>query len=144
MYIHKQLTPKQKLFVKMYCGAANFNAAEAARRAGYAMKSSHVEGSRLLANANMQEAIEQEKAKVAQKIEINSQMIHEGLLREAQNPDNNGSTKVQAWTSLGRFVEGEKLRTEESGSVVFRWAGDDKEDEQEIIDVSKTLLHFDK
>lgn len=49
------LTPKQQKFLEAYLGEANFNATAAARIAGY--KSPHPEGSRLLRNATVAEAM---------------------------------------------------------------------------------------
>jgi phage terminase small subunit len=47
------LTTKQERFVLAYIGEARFNAAKAARMAGYAERSAHVEGHRLLRNADI-------------------------------------------------------------------------------------------
>lgn len=49
------LTPKQERFIQEYL--VDLNASAAARRAGYSPKNADVEGSRLLVNAKVQEAI---------------------------------------------------------------------------------------
>ena len=51
----ENLPPKRRAFVEAYCGAAQGNATKAARMAGYAKP--NPEGSRLLANASVAEAI---------------------------------------------------------------------------------------
>lgn len=57
------LPPKRRAFVEAFCGAANGNATEAARMAGY--KSPDPEGSRLLGNARVADAIAEIREKVS-------------------------------------------------------------------------------
>lgn len=67
----KKLTPKQQLFVSEYLKTGN--ATEAARRAGYACKSSHafeVQGNRLLRNAEVSRAIESKQTKRSERLEL--------------------------------------------------------------------------
>ena len=67
----KKLTPKQLLFVSEYLKTGN--ATEAARRAGYACKSSHafeVQGNRLLRNAEVSRAIEAKQTKRSERLEL--------------------------------------------------------------------------
>lgn len=67
----KKLTPKQQLFVSEYLKTGN--ATEAARRAGYACKSSHafeVQGNRLLRNAEVSRAIEAKQTKRSERLEL--------------------------------------------------------------------------
>lgn len=67
----KKLTPKQQLFVSEYLKTGN--ATEAARRAGYACKSSHafeVQGNRLLRNAEVSRAIEAKRTKRSERLEL--------------------------------------------------------------------------
>ena len=55
----KDLPVKQRRFVEEYCGAARFNGADAARRAGYSEKGARVRASELLTNRNIQKAIKE-------------------------------------------------------------------------------------
>ena len=52
---NRPLTPKQARFIEEYL--VDLNAKQAAIRAGYSVKSAHVEGSRLLINAKVAAAI---------------------------------------------------------------------------------------
>lgn len=52
------LTTKQRRFVEEYIGPANFNAAEAARRAGYSEKTARAIGSENLSKPDIAKAIE--------------------------------------------------------------------------------------
>ena len=52
------MTAKQKLFVDFYLGDAKLNAAKAARLAGYSRKRARIEGSELLARADVRAAID--------------------------------------------------------------------------------------
>jgi len=61
------LTAKQRLFIAAYL--ETWNAAEAARRAGYATKA-NVQGSRMLANASIQAEIESHIAAIMPKGEV--------------------------------------------------------------------------
>ena len=51
-----KLTDRQRRFVELYC-SNGFNATQAAIDAGYSEKGARTEGARLLANANIREAI---------------------------------------------------------------------------------------
>lgn len=62
----RELTEKQKLFVQQYL--VDFNATQAAIRAGYSPKTAVKQGSRLLTNADIQEHIEIEKKKTNEEL----------------------------------------------------------------------------
>jgi phage terminase small subunit len=53
--MRRGLTPKQERFVEAYCGPAEGNATEAARRAGYA--NANTQGPRLLVNEGVKQEI---------------------------------------------------------------------------------------
>ncbi len=61
------LTPKQERFVAEYL--VDLNGTQAAIRAGYAKSGARTEGARLLANADIAEAIATAQARVAEKAE---------------------------------------------------------------------------
>ena len=94
-----KLTLKQQLFVDAYLGAANGNATEAARMAGY--KSPHPEGSRLLRNATI-------LARVNQKLEA-SGITADAVLAELADV---GFADWREFVEvLGRDKEGKPTRT---------------------------------
>lgn len=67
-----KLTPKQQLFVKNYI-ANGFNASKAAIDAGYSRKTAVKIGSENLQKPDVKRAIEEEKAKIANKIDITAE-----------------------------------------------------------------------
>ena len=74
-----KLNPKQELFVKEYL--IDFNATQAALRAGYSPKTAYSQGPRLLDNVEIQREIEKGKQKTLKKLEI----TREDILKKAYN-----------------------------------------------------------
>ena len=75
------MTPKQARFVKEYL--IDLNATQAAIRAGYAPANANVEGSRLLANANIRDAIASAQAARCQRLEITADRVVQEYARVA-------------------------------------------------------------
>ncbi len=75
------LTPKQERFVAEYL--IDLNATQAAIRAGYSEKTAQQQGSRLLLNVLVQEAIAKGREKTAAKLEITKERIVEELAKIA-------------------------------------------------------------
>ncbi|MBA8846251.1 phage terminase small subunit [Ochrobactrum sp. RH1CCR137] len=73
------LTPKQERFVAEYL--IDLNATQAAIRAGYSQKTAQQQGSRLLLNVLVQEAIAKGQNKTAAKLEITKERIVEELAK---------------------------------------------------------------
>ncbi|EMG53151.1 terminase small subunit [Ochrobactrum sp. CDB2] len=73
------LTPKQERFVAEYL--IDLNATQAAIRAGYSEKTAQQQGSRLLLNVVVQEAIAKGQNKTAEKLEITKDRIVEELAK---------------------------------------------------------------
>ncbi|PJT21486.1 terminase small subunit [Ochrobactrum sp. 30A/1000/2015] len=73
------LTPKQERFVAEYL--IDLNATQAAIRAGYSEKTATEQGSRLLTNVKVQEAIAKGREKTAAKLEITKERIVEELAK---------------------------------------------------------------
>jgi phage terminase small subunit len=69
------LTPKQQRFVEEYL--VDLNATQAAIRAGYAPKSAFVQGSRLLSNAKVAQAVSDGRAKQAERTGITADYVLE-------------------------------------------------------------------
>ena len=67
------LTPKQERFVQEYL--VDLNATAAAKRAGYSEKTACEQGARLLANVNVQNAIQDAKAALRDRTEITQDMV---------------------------------------------------------------------
>ncbi|MDH7787663.1 phage terminase small subunit [Ochrobactrum sp. 19YEA23] len=74
-----KLTPKQEAFVAQYL--LDLNATQAAIRAGYSEKTAQQQGSRLLLNVLVQEAIAKGREKTAAKLEITKERIVEELAK---------------------------------------------------------------
>lgn len=64
----KKLTDKQEAFCREYI--IDYNATQAAIRAGYSRKTANEQGARLLANVSIQERLKALKDRVLQKLEI--------------------------------------------------------------------------
>lgn len=75
------LTPKQERFVAEYL--IDLNATQAAIRAGYSQKTAQQQGSRLLLNVLVQEAIAKGREKTAAKLEITKERIVDELAKIA-------------------------------------------------------------
>jgi len=76
-----KLTPKQEAFVAQYL--LDLNATQAAIRAGYSEKTAQQQGSRLLLNVLVQEAIAKGREKTAAKLEITKERIVDELAKIA-------------------------------------------------------------
>lgn len=73
-----KLTDKQQRFVEEYL--IDLNATQAAIRAGYAEKTANREGSRLLSNVDIQEAIQEAQNKRAERVNVTQDDVLRGLL----------------------------------------------------------------
>lgn len=73
-----KLTDKQQRFVEEYL--IDLNATQAAIRAGYAEKTANREGSRLLSNVDIQEAIQEAQNKRAERVNVTQDDVLKGLL----------------------------------------------------------------
>jgi phage terminase small subunit len=67
------LPPRQAAFVREYL--VDFNATQAAIRAGYAKKTAYSQGPRLLENVGIKRAIEKAQAKTAEKVELKAEDV---------------------------------------------------------------------
>lgn len=77
----KALMPKQARFVEEYL--IDLNATNAAKRAGYAEKTSYSIGQRLLKHVEIQTAIEAAKARRSQRTEINQDAVIKEIAKVA-------------------------------------------------------------
>lgn len=98
------LTDKQRLFVAEYI--IDFNATQAAVRAGYSKDTAFAIGHENLKKPKIAEFIGTALAEREQRTQITQDLVLEGLLTEARL-DGEGSThsaRVTAWTQLGRHL----------------------------------------
>ena len=72
------LTPKQERFVQEYC--ISFNASEAARKAGYSLKSAHRFCLELLTKPHIQDAIQHEKDKLRKTMDVSAMRVVQELV----------------------------------------------------------------
>lgn len=111
------MTPKQQRFVEEYL--IDLNATQAAIRAGYAESGARTEGARLLANADITDAIATLKAERSEKVGIDAAWLLKRLADEAVADVNdlyteNGRIKpVKDWPMIWRqgLVAGLEVET---------------------------------
>ena len=99
------LTDKQAAFVDEYL--VDLNAAAAAKRAGYSEKTARHIGHENLTKPNVKAAIAKRRKEQQERVEINADMVVEGLLFEAKLPDEAGgntNARIQAWKALGKHL----------------------------------------
>ena len=111
------MTNKQQLFVGEYL--IDFNATQAAIRAGYSEHTARAIASRLLTNVAISDAIAAALNARSDRTELTQDMVIAGLLAEATRTDDGAShgARVSAWSwlakHLGMFIE----RHEHSGEI---------------------------
>jgi phage terminase small subunit len=96
----KALTPRQEAFCLAYVGC--LNAAQAAREAGYSMRTAKKQGSRLLTNVDLSNRIEQLKAMRFEKAAMDTEEVLHEL------------------TWLARTDMADYLKVEKDGRVILR------------------------
>lgn len=112
------MTPKQQSFVDHYL--IDLNATQAAIRAGYSAHTAEQQGSRLLGNAEVAQAVRAAQSARSERVQITQDDVLRGLHREA-TLTGEGSThaaRVSAWHLLGKhfgmFVERQQLLGKDS------------------------------
>ncbi|KKJ78639.1 hypothetical protein WH95_00625 [Kiloniella litopenaei] len=107
--LKQQLTERQKRFVEEYL--IDFNATQAALRAGYSPNSIKQSASRTLNNPLVQEAIEQAKADRSQRLQIDADYVLKGAvelfercMQRSPVADADGEYKFQH-TGAGKALE---------------------------------------
>lgn len=109
-----KLTQKQQLFVNEYL--VDLNATQAAIRAGYSVKTAAEQGSRLLTNVKIQDAIEEEMAKRSRRTGITQDRVLQELARIAfVNPNmvidaEDGSVREGATEDDLASIQGVKVK----------------------------------
>jgi hypothetical protein len=97
------LTEKQRRFVDEYL--IDLNATQAAIRAGYAVKTANREGSRLLSNVDVGEAVAAKAAEKAASLDLSAARVLRGLHEEAtfKGEGSSHAARVSAWAWLGKY-----------------------------------------
>ncbi|MQF70525.1 terminase small subunit [SAR202 cluster bacterium AD-812-D07_MRT_10900m] len=106
------LTPKRHAFVQHYILTSN--STEAAKLAGYSARSARQEGSRLLTNADIREAVEAERSRLRERSDLEAKDVLAGLRKIAENENAPHSARVSSWKLLGQHfgLFDERLRVE--------------------------------
>ncbi len=113
-----KLSAKQQAFVDEYL--VDFNATQAAIRAGYSKKAAQVQGSRLLSNAMVQRAIEARQTKRAARLDISVDRIEQELARIAFSDMRRYAQWGPTKTALESTKEAEaKAMVGDNGELIF-------------------------
>ena len=152
-----KLTPRRSEFVRQYI--KSLNAAAAARAAGYAPSSSKNEGSRLLANVDVQQAISEARAQLAEREQVTPERIVSELASIAFSdlgdyfrlggPDGKtasidfgnlpiGATKALESITVDEYVEGRGENAETVRRIRVRL----HDKRAALVDLAKTLGMF--
>ena len=114
------LNAKQQRFVLEYL--KDLNATQAAIRAGYSKNTANEQGSRLLRNVSIKQAIAKKSAVVAEKQEISVEWVLEKLKSQAVSGQNESACTRAAeliGKHLGMFREKVDLNVE--GELSIKW-----------------------
>lgn len=100
----KKLCERQAAFAREF--VVDFNATQAAIRAGYSEKTARTQGSKLLTNLDIQAAIETGKAKVITATELTAEYVVNGLLENHQKAmgRNEGNVANRSLELLGKYL----------------------------------------
>ena len=98
-----ELTPKQRAFVNEY--VKDLNATQAVLRAGYKMTNAaaRTQGARLLANANVQKAVQETQETRAKASRITSEWIIQQVAKIAEDPEVQPRDRLKAMELLGKY-----------------------------------------
>ncbi len=98
------LSSKQARFVEEYL--IDLNATQGAIRAGYSAKTAEVQGTRLLGNVKVREAVEAGMKARSERTEITQDEVIQGLKKEAtlEGEGSSHSARVSAWVHLGKHL----------------------------------------
>lgn len=98
------MTPKQAAFVSEYL--IDFNATQAAIRAGYSSDTAKQQGSRLLTNVAVRAAIDDAIRERSSRALLSQDAVLLGLLEEARytGDGSSHSARVSAWAHIGKHL----------------------------------------
>ena len=112
-----KLTLKQQRFIEEYL--IDFNATQAAIRAGYSEKTAYSVGHENLSKPEIKSEIDRLTAQMTEKAIVTKEMVLQGLLDEARMYDEGAShsARVSAWAHLGKHLGIFMDKVELSGKV---------------------------
>lgn len=112
-----KLTLKQRRFIEEYL--IDFNATQAAIRAGYSEKTAYSVGHENLSKPEIKSEIDRLTAQMTEKAIVTKEMVLQGLLDEARMYDEGAShsARVSAWAHLGKHLGIFMDKVELSGKV---------------------------
>lgn len=112
-----KLTLKQQRFIEEYL--IDFNATQAAIRAGYSENSAGQIGEQNLKKLEIKSEIDRLTAQMTEKAIVTKEMVLQGLLDEARMYDEGAShsARVSAWAHLGKHLGIFMDKVELSGKV---------------------------
>ena len=98
------MTPKQQRFIDEYL--IDFNATQAAIRAGYSSDTAKQQGSRLLSNVDVRAAIDTAIRERSSRALLSQDAVLCGLLEEARytGDGSSHSARVSAWAHIGKHL----------------------------------------
>jgi phage terminase small subunit len=104
LYRRVGMTPKQQSFVDHYL--IDLNATQAAIRAGYSARTAEQQGSRLLGNAEIAQAVRVAQQARSDRVQITQDDVLQGLRREATLTGEGSShaARVSAWGLIARHL----------------------------------------
>lgn len=111
-----KLTPKQQAFVQEYI--LDFNATQAAIRAGYSKKTASSQGERLLRNVEVSKALQNAQEERAKKLERTAEDVLKDIrsLQERARNNDDIKTELKALEIEGRFIGMDKQKIDLSNS----------------------------
>lgn len=111
------LTAKQRAFIREY--VVDYNAAAAARRAGYSEKTADRTGYDLLRKPEIADAVAKRQQEAEEKALVTREEVIEGLRREATYgaDDASHSARVAAWAHLGKHIGMFTDKVEQTGAM---------------------------
>ena len=120
-YSLTKLTPKQRLFVSEYL--IDLNATQAAIRAGYSKKTAGQIGDENLRKPQIAAVIQESMSQRAERTEINSELVIQGLLRlirrcEADGETFDASQAIRGYELLGKHLGLFGSKAEGAGGLV--------------------------
>lgn len=117
------MNPKQQRFVEEYC--VDFNATQAAIRAGYSEKTARAIASENLTKLYIKEAIEERLSKKHKKTEITAELVLSGIKEIAFKQNAKETDRLRALELLGKYLKlftdkiETKVETNEPIKIVF-------------------------
>lgn len=111
------MNEKQIRFCEEY--VKDYNGAKAAIRAGYSEHSARSKASQLLTIVNVQEYVQELQGELLKQCKVEAHVVLNLLMREATDPENPGSTRVQAQVALGKHIGLFTDKVEHSGDLEY-------------------------